>query len=481
MSPLDRQARLLRRVGRLVLLACLCRLMPGPLSGAAGLPPRNVLLIMADDFREEGGPVPRGRLRTPHLDRLAAKGVRFERAYAQYPVCNPSRTSMLLGLRCEQTGIVGNDVFFRQVLPTAPTFPELLRGHGWTTRSYGKILHAANTSEAVRPEWLDQGRSWDLAEIRHAASPHRRGEFRNLSKGRLPWCEIGILDGDDDEQPDGQTAAAAIRSLRELHATGRPWLIAAGFHRPHDPFHAPRKYFDMHPPASLRLHADPSDVDPAPPLAIPEGWRQVFEGFSEDDRRDFLRAYLAGVSFMDAQVGRLLDTLDELRLWDRTLVVFLGDHGYHLGERGWWNKNTLFERSCRAPLIVADPDGLHGRACAVPVEFVDLFPTVAEFTGARPPVGLAGRSLRPLLRDVAASHKPSAATLVVRGGGRYGRSVTDGRWRLTRWSDGAAELYDHGSDPEETRNRADDPALAGRRRDLQALLDALPPWPKPKR
>ncbi len=468
-----------RLTSRLILLAGLFRLALGPVFGAAGRPPHNVLLIMADDFREAGGPIPRDRLKTPNLDRLAARGVRFERAYAQYPVCNPSRTSMLLGLRCEQTGIVGNDVFFRRALPDALTFPELLRGHGWVTRSFGKILHAANTSEAVRPEWLDQGRSWDVAEIRHASSPHRRGEFRNLSGGRLAWCEIGLLDGDDDEQPDGQTAVAAIRSMRELHAAGRPWLVAAGFHRPHDPFHAPRKYFDLHPPESLRLHADPAGQSVAPPLAIPEGWRQVFADFSEADRRDFLRAYLAGVSFMDAQVGRLLDTLDELRLWDRTLVIFLGDHGYHLGERGWWNKNTLFERSCRAPLIIADPDGLRGRSCTAPVEFVDLFPTVAEFAGAKPPEGLAGRSLRPLLRDVTASHKPVAATLVNRGAGRFGRSVTDGRWRFTRWSDGTAELYDHAVDPEETRNRADEPVLGDRRWELQALLDALPPWPKP--
>lgn len=385
---------------------------------------------------------------------------------------------MLLGLRCEQTGIVGNEIFFRKAMPGALTFPQLLRGEGWTTRSFGKILHAANTSEAVRPEWLDQGRSWDLAEIRDAASPHRRGEFRNLSGGRLAWCEVGILDGDDDEQPDGQTAVAAIRSIRELNATGKPWLVAAGFHRPHDPFHSPRKYFDLHPPGSLRLYADPTTQTAAPPLAIPEGWRKVFADFTDTDRRDFVRAYLAGVSFMDAQVGRLLDTLDELQLWQHTMVIFLGDHGYHLGERGWWNKNTLFERSCRAPLLIADPEGLRGRECATPVEFVDLFPTVADYAGVRKPTGLAGRSLRPLLKDVGSPHKPGAFTMVTRGQDRFGRTVTDGRWRYTRWSDGEVELYDHASDPEETRNRASDTDLVHQRRELQSLLDSLPPWPK---
>ena len=458
----------------LLVAACLCR----PSTAAESAAKTNVLLIMADDLRDFGGAFTREAVKTPNLDRLAKRGMRFERAYAQYPVCNPSRTSMLLGLRCEQTGIVGNQQFFRDSLPDTPTFPQLLRQNGWTTRSFGKILHAANTGEAVRDQWLDIGKSWDQAEILPAASPHRNGEFRNLTGGKLPWCEIGILDGTDDEQPDGRTAAAAIRSIEELSATGGPWMVAAGFHRPHDPFHSPRRYYDLYPKDALRLHRDPDGLAAAAAMAIPSGWMADFARFTDDDRVDFLRAYLAGVSFMDAQVGRLLDTLDRLHLWDTTLVIFLGDHGYHLGERGWWNKSTLFDRSCRAPLIIAGPGVKEGSVCHSPVEFVDLYPTVIDYCGLEASRSLAGKSLRPVLADPSLPHKDAAFTLVTRGPGRFGRTVTTTRWRFTAWSDGAAELYDHESDPEETRNAADDPSLATTVAALRQSLANLPPWPK---
>lgn len=443
----------------------------------AATPRPNVLLIMADDFRDFGGAFTRAVAKTPHLDRLATRGVRFDRATAQYPVCNPSRTSLLLGLRCEQTGVVGNQQFFRDTLPDAVTFPQLLRQQGWTTRSFGKILHAANTGEAVRDQWLDTGKSWDHAEILPAQSPHRRGEFRNLTGGKLPWCEIGILDGTDDEQPDGRTAAGAIRSMEELTAAGRPWMVAAGFHRPHDPFHAPRKYFDLYPKDKLRLHRDPAGLSNATAMAIASGWLADFAKFTDDDRLEFLRAYLAGVSFMDAQVGRLLDTLDRLKLWDNTLVIFLGDHGYHLGERGWWNKSTLFDRSCRAPLLIAAPGVKGGTVCRSPVEFVDLYPTVADFCGVKSPHPLAGQSLRPMLADPAQPHKDAAFTLVTRGPQRFGQSVRTARWRFTRWSDGATELYDHDADPEETRNLSADAANATVIAELKRKLASLPPWP----
>lgn len=437
----------------------------------------NVLLVMADDFRDYGGAFTRKLAQTPNLDRLAARGVRFDRAYAQYPVCNPSRVSLLTGLRCEQTGVVGNQEFFRNRLPDAVTFPQLLRQRGWTARSFGKILHAANTGETVRSEWLDVGRSWDHAEILPAASPHRRGEFRNLTGGQLAWCEIGILEGTDDEQPDGRTAREAVRSMEELTAAGKPWLVAAGFHRPHDPFHAPRRYFDLYPRESVRLYVDPPSQSPAPPLAISGGWKEVFAQFTDDDRIDFMRAYLAGVSFMDAQVGRLLDTMDRLELWDNTLVIFIGDHGYHLGERGWWNKNTLFERSCRVPMIVAAPGAKGGEVCGSLVELVDVYPTVAEFCGLAVPEGLAGRGLAKVLKDPRRSHRGAAFTLVTRGSAHFGQSVTDGRWRYTQWSDGTMELYDHEVDPEETLDLSGVAANEEVMAEMKRWLGRLPAWP----
>jgi uncharacterized sulfatase len=443
-------------------------------------PQPNVLLIMADDLRDTVGCYGHSLAKTPQLDRLAARGTRFDRAYAQYPVCNPSRTSLLLGWRCEQTGIVGNQQFFRTTLPDRVTFPQLLRQQGWTTHSFGKILHAANTGEAVRREWLDEGKSWDHAEILPAASPRRRGQFRNLTGGKLGWCEIGIVDGPDDDQPDARTATAAIRAMEELHAAGKPWLVAAGFHRPHDPFHAPRKFFEMYPKDSLPLYRDPAGQSKAVPLAIPSGWLAEFAKFSDDDRRSFLQAYLAGVSYMDSQVGRLLDMLDRLKLWDNTVVIFLGDHGYHLGERGWWNKSTLFERSCRAPLLIAAPGAKAGQVFRAPVEFVDVYPTVADYCGVTAPHALAGKSLRPLLENPSRAHKDAAFTLVTRGEKHFGQSVRTARWRFTQWNDGAVELYDHDADPEETRNLAPESAHAVTVMELKTQLAKLPPWPSKK-
>lgn len=212
--------------------------------------------------------------------------------------------------------------------------------------------------------------------------------------------------------------------------------------------------FDLYPESTLKLYRDPIDITPAPPLAVGfGGFGEAFREFSDAGRMEFLRAYYACTSFMDAQVGRVLDALDRHVLWDRTLVIFLGDHGYHLGERDWWNKNTLFERSCRAPLIIAAPGVKPGVASGL-VEFVDLYPTIAEFCGMKPPANLAGQSLRPLLDKPSLPGKKAAFTLVTRGPRQRGDSIRTDRWRYTEWSDGERELYDHSSDPEETHNLA---------------------------
>jgi len=442
---------------------------------AAGKP--NVLLIIADDFRDTGGVFTKALVKTPNLDRLAARGVRFANAFAQYPVCNPSRTSLLSGLRCEQTGIVGNQEFFRERWPDLVTLPQLLRQGGWTAHAFGKIYHTANTGEGQRNAWLDAGKSWDQATATSPTAAALQGEIRNLTGGKLPWCDVGIMEVPDDDQPDAQTAASAIRSMEELSVSGKPWMVAAGFHRPHDPFHAPRKYFELYPKEKLPLYRDPADLTAAAPLSISGNWVETFAKFTDDDRRSFLQAYLAGVSFMDAQVGRLLDALKRLKLEDHTIVIFLGDHGYHLGERDWWNKNTLFDRSCRAPLIIAAPGVKAGQTFRAPVEFVDLYPTVVDYCGLKAPHRLAGKSLRPVLEDPTRPHKDAAFTLVTRGPQKFGQSVRTARWRFTQWSDGTSELYDHDADAEETRDLS---RLAEHQTlitELKAQLRSLPPWP----
>lgn len=431
--------------------------LAGPTAFATAADPKpvkmNVLFIVADDLRDTLGCYGNAAVKSPNIDRLAARGVRFERAYVQYPVCNPSRSSFLSGLRPDRTGVLDNTTVLRDKLPNAVTFPQLLKDNGWHAAAFGKINHlGGGRDEALRNRFLDLPHSWHEAKSFQPTAAGKVIEGRNLTGGKLPWCQWGMTAGTDDDQPDGQIAAAAIA---RMEASGdKPWLIGAGFLKPHDPFVSPKKYFDLYPPGSLKLTRDAKDQTPAPPLAVGFGdLGREFAKFSDKDRMEFLRAYYAGVSFVDAQVGRLLDALDRLKLWDRTVVIFLGDHGYHLGERDWWNKNTLFERCCRAPLIVAAPGAKPGVGKGL-VEFVDLYPTIAEFCGVKPPGGLAGQSLRPLLANPTLPGKDAAFTVATRGPKVRGDSIRTDRWRYTEWTDGERELYDHAADPEESKNLA---------------------------
>ncbi len=457
------------RVSRL--LPALCTILSAFPSPAADQPSPtsklNVLFIVADDLRDTLGCYGHPLAKTPNIDRLAARGVRFDRAYVQYPVCNPSRSSFLSGLHPDQTGVLDNRTILRDKRPNVVTFPQLLKEHGWHTAAYGKIFHlGGNRNAGTRARFVDAGVSWHEAlDYQLTDIGKRQLAGRNLTDGDLSWCRWAKADGGDDDQPDGQIASAAIAAIR---AQGdKPWLVGAGFMKPHDPFVAPARYFDLHPPGSLKLHRDPADMTPAPPLAVGFGaFGRAFSRFTDRERIEFLQAYLACGSFMDTQVGRLLDELDRADLWDRTLVIFIGDHGYHLGERNWWNKNTLFERSCRTPLIVVAPGAKPGVARGI-VEFVDLFPTIADYCGVTPPQGLAGRSLRPFLENPESNGKSAAFTVVSRGANGRGDSVRVDRWRYIVWSDGARELYDHDNDPEETRNIADQHA------DIAAELNRL--------
>lgn len=437
----------------IVLLTVFSSLLGSVLAATPSPKKLNVLLIAVDDLRDTLGCYGNSAVKTPHIDRLAARAVRFDRAYVQYTVCNPSRSSFLTGLRPDQTGVTDNRTLLRDRLPNVVTLPQLLKDDGRHSAAFGKIFHLGGGRDgALREKWMDLPRSWHTAQS-FEATPLGRKKIagRDLTQGKLAWCNWGAMDGGDDDQPDGQIARAVSAEIERLGE--RPWIIGAGFMKPHDPFVAPKKYFDLYPDGSLALHRPPADQTPAPPLAVGFGeLGSAFGKFTDRERHEFLRAYYACTSYMDAQVGRILATLDRLQLWENTIVILLGDHGYHLGEREWWNKNTLFERSCRAPLLIAAPGMKPGVARGL-VEFVDLYPTVADLCGLTPPQNLAGQSLRALLHDPASPGKPAAFTLVTRGNAR-GDSIRTDRWRFTRWSDGAVELYDHATDPEEDRNVA---------------------------
>ena len=439
----------------------------------------NVLLIISDDLRDTVGCYGNSAVKTPNLDRLASRGVRFEHACAQYPVCNPSRTSFLTGLRCEQTGVVDNRTMFRSRLPDVVTMPQLLRQQGWHTASFGKVFHAGEAAGEVREGWMDVAKSWDQARMFQPTPAGGTIQGRNLTAGKLKWCEWAATAGSDDDQPDGQTAAHSIAAIEKCTAAGQPWMVAAGFHRPHDPFYSPAKYYDLYPPGSLKLHHDPADASPLPPLSMPGGaFAEAFNAFTDIERMEFLRAYYAGVSFMDAQVGRLMETLDRHKLWDRTLVIFIGDNGYHHNERNWWNKSTLFERSCRVPCMIVAPGAKPGQVCRSLVELVDLYPTVADYCGVTAPheQALAGQTLRPLLKDPRAAGRQAAFTLVTRGAGQYGQAVRTEQWRFIRWSDGTSEFYNEIDDPQEVHDLAKDPRRQALIKEHEGLLARVGPF-----
>lgn len=448
---------------------------------AAGAEARmNVLFIAVDDLGNVLGSAGDARRATPHLDRLAATGVRFDRAYCQIPLCNPSRASVLTGLRPDVTTVYDLTRHFRAARPEAKTLPQLFKEAGWFTARVGKLYHY-DVPKGIGTDGLDDAPSWqqvvnpkgrDVAEEAAIVNPT---PTRPVSAA-LSWL---AADGSDEEQTDGMIATEAIRLLEARQ--GEAFFLGVGFFRPHTPFVAPKRYFELHPLESIRLpESPPDDRADLPAAALAHNNVVPHYGLDEPTRRKALQAYYASVSFVDAQIGRVLDALDRLGLADRTLVVVWSDHGYHLGEHGGiWQKRCLFEESARAPLIVRDPRATgNGRASARVVEFVDIYPTVAERCGLPVPAGLGGRSLRPLLADPAAAWDGAAVTQILRpadarlAAPTLGRSIRTERWRYTEWNEGRAgsELYDHAADPREHRNLAAQPEHAAAIRELRAKL-----------
>jgi uncharacterized sulfatase len=410
-------------------------------------------------------------VKSPNVDRLAAGGVRFDRAYVQYTVCNPSRTSFLTGLRPTTTRVMDNTTHFRTALPDAVTLPELFRKNGYEAVGLGKVFHRGLSPDDAKPD-RDDPKSFDRVFYGKATAAGNAGTGRNLTGGALAWCRWLAADGGDADQADGQLADEAVKLLGQKR--DKPLFLAVGFYRPHDPFQSPRKYFDLYDNSTFDLPKSPAGYKPPSDLSLGGGaFKDAFDRFTDKERREFLHAYYAGVSFVDAQVGRLLDALDRHPHAKDTIVVFLGDHGYELGVRNWWNKNTLFERSCRTPLIVRVPRAKgNGTPTAALAEFIDLYPTLADLCGLKDaPGNLEGASFRKLLDDPAARHKDAALTVVKRGQ-VVGRSVRTEKYRYTEWDGGkrGAELYDHAADPGEWVNLSDRKEYEAVRGDLSALI-----------
>jgi len=435
----------------------------------------NVLLVVSDDLNCSLACYGAVGMRTPAIDALAARGVRFERAYCQFPLCNPSRASFLSGLRPDRTQIRDNARPLRTVLPDVVTLPQAFRRAGYRTVRIGKLYHYGVPAQ-IGTSGLDDAPSWDEVVNPRGRDKEAEPRITTLSPGQfggtLSWL---AEDGADEEFTDGVAATAAVAKLAELK--DRPFFLAVGFYRPHTPYVAPKPWFAHYPLdgivlAEPRLTADnPASV---PKQALASGKAEQ-AAMSDDQRRQAIQAYRASISHMDSQLARVLAALDANGLAANTVVVFTSDHGYHLGEHGLWQKQSLFEESARVPLIIAGPGiSAGGQACGRPAELVDLYPTLCALCRVAPADGLSGFSLLPQLRDVTAPGRTTAFTMVMRGKNQAGRSLRSERWRYTEWDDGKAgsELYDHDSDAQERRNLAGDPAHAATVAELKTLLAA---------
>lgn len=483
---------------RLALAATMLALVSPPAVAAdpAPRPDRlNVLFIAVDDLRPELGCYGTPLVKSPHIDRLAARGLVFTRAYCQQAFCNPSRASLLTGRRPDTTGVHDLVVDFRTALPDVETLPQHFMQQGYHAQGLGKIYHNKK----------DDAASWSVpfwdAQVEHSVyGPGGRRAMAERQKaareaGR-PWrWEDGVKgpffddpDVDDDDLPDGKTAARAVALLEQLR--DRPFFLAVGFHKPHLPFVAPRKYWDLYRAEDLPLAANPAPGRHAVPCAFHD-WQAELRGYlgmpeagpmPEAEARRMVHGYYAALSYADAQVGRLLDALDATGLADRTVVILWGDHGWHLGDHGLWGKETAFERATRVPLIVAVPgQAAAGRTTDALVELVDVYPTLVDLCGLPVPEGLEGTSFVPLLADPDRTWKRGAFSEQPRDlpgfGTALGRSVRTPRYRFTEWTVAgrdyrACELYDYEADPLETVNLAGDPAVAEIERKLADLLHA---------
>lgn len=452
----------------------------GTALAATAAPRPNVLFILSDDLAATVGAFGHPLAKTPHLDSLARRGVRFDRAYCQFPHCNPSRASMMSGFRPNTTRVTNNADNLYQNLPGVVTLPTLFRRNGYATARCGKIFHLG---VPAGNESMDDPQAWDFGTPFKDERPYppKRESAVKVTTGRkqgLPWEESTAA---DDELVDGNFAKTAIAWLERRDAA-KPFFLAVGFHRPHLPFVAPAKYFDLYPFDAITLPVEPADdVADIPLPARNEAVPQYEMSATPEQRRAAIRAYLATVSYMDAQAGRLLAALSRLGVADNTIIVFTGDHGWHLGEHGLWHKRSLFEESARVPLIVYAPGAkANGNPSQSLAELVDLYPTLCDLAGVPAPAGLEGRSLRPVLADARATIHEAAFTQARRGAKAeyWGRSVRTPRWRCTEWNEGrdGIELYDHDADPREFTNLAQDPRHAAVLRELRALLAArIPP------
>ncbi len=428
----------------------------------------NVLFFLIDDLRPELGCYGNTHVKTPNIDALAKAGVRFERAYCQFPLCNPSRSSMLTGRHPPVTGVLDNSTWFGATHPDFVSLPRHFKDKGYSVLRTGKVFHGGIDDVDA---WTEGG---EKRTFEGAISDRKPPVNQKQNSDR-----IVTLEGDGESHQDYKTATRAIDYLRRHGKGDKPFFIACGFTKPHSPPTAPKKFLDMYDPKSVPL---PPDFQPRP--TVPEGFPKpsvpvrngdlfVDRDASPEEAREVIRAYWASLTWTDWNLGRVIAELDTLKLRENTIIVFWGDHGYHLGEKGKWSKHgSLWEIGTRVPLIVIDPQAKgNGSSSPRPVQSLDLFPTLCELCGLPTPGGLAGHSLKPLLANPQAEWSHPAFSVFGNAKGVSGVAVRTQQYRYVEYDGGkaGAMLFDEQADPNEMKNLVDDPKLAAVKSELSKL------------
>ncbi|MEN9358466.1 MAG: hypothetical protein RL095_1 [Verrucomicrobiota bacterium] len=475
--------------------------------------PRNILILNVDDLKPALGCCGDKLAKTPHIDRLAARGTLFTAAYCQQAVCAPSRISMYTGLRPDFTGIQDLQTSMRDINPDIMTLPQFYKERGYTSIGMGKVLHGAEHDDAAKSWnlWLEelaynpahppallgkfQGpEAQALAREMLAKNPRLKNPaLISVLKKKGLYRATECVDLPDDCFADGALAHSALSQLEKSKADGKPFCLVLGFMKPHLPFVAPKKYWDLFKREDMPLAAWQKNSEQGLPYALHTfGELGAFSGFeagknpSPEQQRELIHGYYASTAFVDAQIGRVLDGLERLGLAKNTVVVLWSDHGWHLGDHGLWCKHSNFEQAVRAPLIFVVPGLPAGKVNASPVEMIDIFPTLCELSGHRAPDQLQGKSLVPVLKGEKASVHDCAVSQYPRNG-KLGYSLRSGDYRLTAWMKpgflsqepfsenriAGLELYDYSRDPGETRNLAEDPQSAAIRSRLLSQLAAF--------
>ena len=429
----------------------------------------NVLFIAVDDLRPEINASGSKLIKTPNLDRIAARGTTFDRAYCQQAVCSPSRSSLMTGRRPDATRVWDLETHFRKALPDAITVAQHFKNHGYYSQSMGKIFHGG----------FDDAPSWSEPSQYPKATPYASPEALKMiadpanidKKGRARGPAVESADVPDDTFIDGKVARLAVATLAKLKQKEQPFFLAVGMAKPHLPFVAPKKYWDLYNPNDIYVPAYQKLPAGAPEFvghnnSELKSYADIPNDGAIDDAtaRHLRHGYYAAISYMDAQVGLILDALEKEGLVENTIIVLWGDHGWQLGEHGLWHKHTNFEIAARAPLLISMPgQKAAGRKSASLAEFIDIYPTLADACGLAKPKDIDGVSLRPILDDADAKVRPVAISQYPRsdaGKSLMGYSIRDDRWRLVLWRDRkdnsihATELYDEANDPHETVNVA---------------------------